>query len=314
MVSARSDYNRDYKMSYDINFPENTHFDDELQELLGTHLAEYEAKIKDAREKAQKQFQEDFISKLKYSIDTVREQIGELNDSLKNVAFGRESYRFEIKPNPNYKKFYDMITDSMLLDGFNLFSQAFQAKHRDAIDELFKQIVDVGEGDLSADQRAELERNIEKFTDYRTYLNFDLISKDESGRESRLSRTIAKKSGGETQTPFYISVLASIVRVYRLRQRTRRGESKTLGLIVFDEAFNKMDHQRIQESIKLLRSFGLQALICAPTEKIGDIAPLADRTLCVTRLKNITVVRAFDPRTLEDEHELSGEHHQPALR
>ncbi len=314
LVSARSDYNRDYKMSYDINLPENMHFDDELKELRDTHLAEYEAKIKDAREMAQKQFQEDFISKLKYNIDTVREQIAELNDSLKNVAFGRESYRFEIKPNPNYKKFYDMITDSMLLDGFNLFSQAFQAKHRDAIDELFKQIVDVGEGDLSADQRAELERNIEKFTDYRTYLNFDLISKDESGRESRLSRTIAKKSGGETQTPFYISVLASIVRVYRLRQRTRRGESKTLGLIVFDEAFNKMDHQRIQESIKLLRSFGLQALICAPTEKIGDIAPLADRTLCVTRLKNITVVRAFDPRTLEDEHELSGEHHQPALR
>ncbi len=314
LVSVRSDYNRDYKMSYDINFPENIHFDEELNDLRGTHLADYEAKIKDAGEKAQKQFQEDFISKLKHNIDTVKGQIEELNDALKNVAFGRESYRFEIKPNPNYKNFYDMITDSMLLEGFNLFSQTFQAKHRDAIDELFKQIVDVGEGNLTADQRSELERNIEKFTDYRTYLNFDLISKDESGRESRLSRTIAKKSGGETQTPFYISVLASFVRVYRLQQRSRRGESKTLSLIVFDEAFNKMDHQRIQESIKLLRTFGLQAVICAPTEKIGDIAPLVDRTLCVTRLKNVTVVRAFDPKTLEDEHELPGQYHQPAAR
>lgn len=313
LVRVRSDYNRDYKMSYDINLPENAPFDEELIELRDTHLAEYEAKIKDAREKAQKQFQEDFISKLKQNIDTVRGQIEELNDALKNVAFGRESYRFEIKPNPNYKKFYDMITDSMLLEGYNLFSQAFQAKHRDAIDELFKQIVDVGEGDLSADQRAELERNIEKFTDYRTYLHFDLISRDESGRESRLSKTIAKKSGGETQTPFYISVLASFVRVYRLQQRYR-GKSNTLSLIVFDEAFNKMDHQRIQESIKLLRSFGLQAVICAPTEKIGDIAPLVDRTLCVTRLKNITVVRAFDPRKLEDENELPGGYHQPAAR
>lgn len=313
LVRARSDYNRDYKMSYDINLPENTPFDEELTELRDTHLAEYEAKIKDAREKAQKQFQEDFISKLKQNIDTVRGQIEELNDALKNVAFGRESYRFEIKPNPNYKRFYDMITDSMLLEGYNLFSQAFQAKHRDAIDELFKQIVDVGEGDLSADQRAELERNIEKFTDYRTYLQFDLISKDESGRESRLSKTITKKSGGETQTPFYISVLASFVRVYRLQQRYRN-KNNTLRLIVFDEAFNKMDHQRIQESIKLLRSFGLQAVICAPTEKIGDIAPLVDRTLCVTRLNNITVVRAFDPRKLEDEDELPDRYHQPAAR
>lgn len=313
VVSMRADYIRDYKMSYDVNFPENTPFDEELQDLLDTHLVEYEAKIKDARENAQKQFQEDFISKLKHNIDTVKGQIGELNAALKNVAFGRESYRFEIKPDPNYKKFYDMITDNMLLEGFNLFSQAFQAKHKDAIDELFKQIVDVGESDLSVDQRAELERNIERYTDYRTYLNFDMISKDESGRESRLSRTIAKKSGGETQTPFYISVLASFVRVYRLQQ-SFRGKNNTLRLIVFDEAFNKMDHQRIQESIKLLRSFGLQAIICAPTEKIGEIAPLADRTLCVTRLKNITVVRAFDPKKLEDEDELPSHYHQPAVR
>lgn len=314
LVNVRAEYNRDYKMSYDINLSNNTPFDEELKELRDTHLADYEAKIKDAREKAQKQFQEDFISKLKQNIDTVKGQIGELNDALKSAAFGRESYRFEVRPNPNYKKFYDMITDTMLLEGFNLFSQAFQAKHRDAIDELFKQIVDVGEGELTADERSELERNIEKFTDYRTYLNFDLISKDESGQESRLSRTIAKKSGGETQTPFYISVLASFVRVYRIQQNIRRQKSTTLRLIVFDEAFNKMDHQRIQESIKLLRNFGLQAVICAPTEKIGDIAPLVDRTLCVTRVKNITVVRAFDPKILEDEDGLPGEHHQSAVR
>ena len=207
-----------------------------------------------------------------------------------------------------------MITDTMLLEGFNLFSQAFQAKHRDAIDELFKQIVDVGEGDLTADERAELEKNIEKFTDYRTYLNFDLISKDESGQESRLSKTISKKSGGETQTPFYISVLASFVRVYRIQEISRRRQSKTLRLIVFDEAFSKMDHQRIQESIKLLRNLGLQAVICAPTEKIADITPLVDRTLCVTRGNESTVVRAFDPKILEDEDELPGEHHQSAAR
>ena len=281
LVSVRSDYNRDYKMSYDINIPENTPFDEELKELRDTHLADYEAKIKDAREKAQKQFQEDFISKLKQNIDTVKGQITELNDALKSVAFGRESYRFEVKPNPNYKKFYDMITDTMLLEGFNLFSQAFQAKHRDAIDELFKQIVDVGEGDLTADERAELEKNIEKFTDYRTYLNFDLISKDESGQESRLSKTISKKSGGETQTPFYISVLASFVRVYRIQEISRRRQSKTLRLIVFDEAFSKMDHQRIQESIKLLRNLGLQAVICAPTEKnCGYHAFSGPDTLC----------------------------------
>ncbi len=297
VVAMRADYNRDYKMSYDINLRTNDFFNRELHQLRNTQLADFEDKIKDAKEKAQMQFQEDFISKLKMNIDNVKEQIGELNIALKDVSFGRDKYHFEIKPNPSYKKFYDMITDSMLLDGFNLFSFEFQSKHRDAIDELFKQIVDVGEGSLNADERAELERNIERYTDYRTYLNFDLVVTDEEGRESRLSKTITKKSGGETQTPFYISVLASFVRIYRVKHR-KADMRNTLRLIVFDEAFNKMDHQRIQESLKLLRKLGLQAIVSAPTEKIADIAPLVDRNLCVTRIKERSLVKAFDPKEL----------------
>lgn len=298
VVSSRADYNRDYKMSYDINLRINKPFDDELNELINTKLSLYEDKIKGAREKAQSQFKEDFISKLKYNIDTVKEQIQELNAALKDVSFGRDKYFFEVKPNPSYRKYYDMITDSMLLEGFNLFSMEFQSKHRDAIDELFENIVDIREGSLTGDERVELEKNIERYTDYRTYLTFELISTDEEGRESRLSKTIAKKSGGETQTPFYISVLASFVRIYRVRQKR---DNNTMRLIIFDEAFSKMDHERIAESIKLLRNMGLQAIISAPTEKIGDIAPLVDRNLCVTRVKDRTIVRAFDPKEIMED-------------
>jgi tetrahydromethanopterin S-methyltransferase subunit B len=296
LIALRADYNRDYKMSYDINLTDNRPFAGELSQLKDTHLHQYEEKIRDAREKSQNEFQEDFISKLKQNMDVVREQIEELDAALKDMSFGRDKYRFELRPNPSYRKFYDMITDSMLLEGFNLFSAEFQSKHRDAIDELFKLITDVGEGSINADERAELEKNIEKYTDYRTYLMFELIATDEEGRESRLSKTIGKKSGGETQTPFYISVLASFVRLYRVKQR--RGDNNTLRLIIFDEAFSKMDHQRIQESIKLLRSLELQAIVSAPTEKIGDIAPLVDRNLCVTRIKGRTIVRAFDPKEM----------------
>lgn len=298
LVHTRAEYIRDYKMSYDVNFKSNKPFDDELKDLVNTKLSLYEEKIKSAKEKAQSQFKEDFISKLKYNIDTVTEQIDELNAALKDVSFGRDKYCFDVKPNPSYRKYYDMITDNMLLEGFNLFSMEFQSKHMDAIEELFKNIVDIREGNLTGDERAELEKNIEKYTDYRTYLNFELISTDQEGRESRLSKTISKKSGGETQTPFYIAVLASFVRIYRVKQRR---DNNTLRLIVFDEAFSKMDHQRIAESIKLLRTMGLQAIISAPTEKIGDIAPLVDRNLCVTRVKDRTIVRAFDPKEIMED-------------
>ena len=56
-------------------------------------------------------------------------------------------------------------------------------------------------------------------------------------------------------------------------------------LVVFDEAFNKMDSDRIVESIRLLRKMQLQAIICTPPDKIADIMPLADRTLLVHKGK-----------------------------
>jgi energy-coupling factor transporter ATP-binding protein EcfA2 len=298
LTTARSDYNRDYKMSYDINSPDNAPYQKEYTELGGVKLPEYKKQIQDAKEKASEQFRDDFLAKLKMNIDTVKTQINELNAALKESAFGSDRYRFAVNPKPEYKRYYDMITDEMLLEGYNIYSQVFRDKHRDAIEELFRQIIDI-DSELSADARAELEKNIKRFTDYKTYLNFDLIVTDEKDRTQRLSKTLLKKSGGETQTPFYITVLASFAQLYRIRQKNEAGN--TMRLIIFDEAFSKMDSERIQESIKLLRRFSLQAVLSAPPEKIGDVAPLVDRNLCVIRGEDKACVKAFDSQQLIEE-------------
>jgi uncharacterized protein YPO0396 len=296
LINIRSEYNSRYMASFNTTTKQNDQFEAEENMLKNTLITEYEAKIKDAREKAQVQFREDFISKLKENIDTIKAQIDDMNKALKTTSFGKDSYHFEVKPNQTYRKYYEMIMDKMLLDGFNLFSAEFQLKHRDTIEELFNNIAGTASSNLYVEERKLLEENIMKYTDFRTYLTFDLIVKDELSKESRLSRMLLKKSGGETQTPFYIAVLASFVQMYRINMS---GESSnTLRLIIFDEAFSKMDDERIQESIKLLRGLGFQAIIAAPTEKVGNIAPIVDRTLLVTKIKGSTVVRGFDPKKL----------------
>lgn len=293
---ARTEYNREYKMSYDIKQTDNSSYTKELDELKDIRLPEYRKQIHDAREKAFQQFGDDFLAKLKSNIDTVKSQIGELNSALKECSWGNERYRFIMMPRSEYKKYYDMITDEMLMEGYNIASQAFRDKHRDAIDELFRQITDV-DAELSADARAELEKNIKRFTDYRTYLLFDLVVTDEEDRQQRLSRTLQKKSGGETQTPFYISVLASFAQLYRIYDQAYN----RIHLIVFDEAFSKMDSERIRESIRLLRKFGFQCVLSAPPEKIADIAPLVDRNLCVIREKTTSIIKHFDSKKLMEE-------------
>ncbi|MBT9173056.1 MAG: Chromosome partition protein Smc [Syntrophomonadaceae bacterium] len=296
LLELRIGYNRDFKGAFAAAREDNDDYDAELLRLKESTLLDYRQKIKEAKERAQVQFKEDFISKLRANIDRVQEQISDLNRAIKDNFFGRDRYRFTVTPQPQYRRFYEMITDDMLVEGYNLFSAVFQEQHGDTVEELFRQIVDTGEGLLSADRRQQLAENLQRFTDYRTFLEFDMVNIDEEGRESRLSRVITKKSGGETQTPFYVAVLASFLQVYRVRQ----DEANTMRLIVFDEAYNKMDHQRIQESIKMIREMGLQVILSAPTEKIADIAPLVDRNLLVHRLKKATLVKAFDPKELTE--------------
>ena len=124
-----------------------------------------------------------------------------------------------------------------------------------------------------------MQKNIEIYTDFRTYLKFDLETTDKNGNKELLSQTLNQKSGGETQTPFYIAVLASFAQIYRINDMTSAGN--TVRLVVFDEAFNKMDSNRIIESIRLLRKMHLQAIVCTPPEKLPDIMPEADKTILV---------------------------------
>lgn len=283
----RKDYIVTHKLSYDITREDNDDFERELISLRDVKLPQYLAKIEDARQKATKEFKDDFIFKLKTSIESARTQIDELNEALKDAKFGQDSYEFTIQPNPQYIDYYNMITDELLLE-VGADEDAFMAKHKDIMDNLFRMISDDGN---SKDKSSAIAQNIEKFTDYRTYLLFDLKVKKPDNRVYSLSRNIKKASGGETQTPFYISILASFSQLYRVK--ANKSISNCTRLVVFDEAFSKMDRNRIVESIRILKEFDLQVILSAPPEKVNDISEIVDRTLVVTRKNNCSFIDPY---------------------
>lgn len=285
LINVRSEYVKKYNFSYNVSDRNsNKEFSEELRKLEDIELPNYIEKIKDSKNKAYQQFREDFISKLKANIDEVESQIEELNEALKNSIFGVDKYHFNVKPKQEYKRFYNMIKDEMLMEGYNLWSEAFNSKYSEEINELFNKLTS---SDIHDE---ECNKNISIYTDYKTYLSFDLIVTNQSGDVQHLSKTLNKKSGGETQTPFYISILASFAQLYRINKNR---SDNTLRLIVFDEAFNKMDEERMKESLKLLPRFGFQAIIAAPSEKAGEIIPLVPNTLCVIRKDKNTVVKQW---------------------
>jgi hypothetical protein len=75
-----------------------------------------------------------------------------------------------------------------------------------------------------------------------------------------LNRHADKFSGGEKQTPFYISILACYLRAYK-RHLPQRYTEPSIGLVPIDEAFSKMSGERITDAIRALRDTDLQGIL-----------------------------------------------------
>ncbi len=285
LLRLRREYVQQYRpCPFAVDAAHNDEFEAERQLLADSALPQYREKICKARESALEQFQNDFLAKLKSSIDQVQEQVRNLNRALERAQFGTDRYRFIVERNPDYGDYYDMILSPELMEGEGgLFALPFQQKYGPLIEDLFSRIAGSDDTEHNARQQSELQQNIERYTDFRTYLRFDLETTDGNGNRQLLSKTLNTKSGGETQTPFYIAVLASFAQLYRVNDPS--GLGNTVRLVIFDEAFNKMDSERIVESIRLLRKMHLQAIICTPPDKLPDIMPEADRTLLVCKDK-----------------------------
>ena len=276
----RSDYNSQYKMPYDIELESNQYFDKELEELDQIRLPEYLEKIRDSKQKAYDQFRDDFIAKIKSNIEAVTQQLEELNDSLKKSVFGTDRYRFVKSPRPEYRNYYDMIMDDFnVVQGESIFSGLFHENHKEVIDELFSK--------LALDQDNGIKA-LDEFTDYRTYMDYDIKITHEDGSYSLYSKVCEEKSGGETQTPFYVTVAASFVQLYN---NNIGGEA--IGLVMFDEAFNNMDDERIGAVLEFMNRLPLQIVIAAPPDKIQYIGPKMQETLLVLTDDKVSFVEEY---------------------
>ena len=129
---------------------------------------------------------------------------------------------------------------------------------------------------------------LDEFTDYRTYMDYDIKIVHSDGSYSYYSKVCEEKSGGETQTPFYVTVAASFVQLYG---NNIGGEA--IGLVMFDEAFNNMDDERIGGVLEFLRRLPLQIIIAAPPDKIQYISPSVEETLLVMTDEKVRFVERY---------------------
>ena len=270
LFQFRTAYNNAYQFGGAADSADAGDYAREHAKLQQSELPAYDEKIAQARGAAEEEFKEHFIFKLQENIHLARQEFDSLNRVLKEIPFGQDRYQFTCSPDRGYRPFYDMIMDEFAMEGFTLFSLHFREKYGETLDELFRLILDVPE-------ERQIE-NIRKYTDYRTYLEFDIRITHGNGETSSFSKVAREKSGGETQTPFYVAMVASFLQLYRPRQNPH-----SVRLLMFDEAFNRMDPDRAENTLQFIRRLGLQVFAAAPTDKCEIIAPHVETTLLCMR-------------------------------
>lgn len=272
LTYSQVQYITKYNRPFGTGYERCTEYLDELDKLVKSELVKYEAKVRDARENAEKLFKEDFLSKLRSYILEAQDEINKINDTLDKISFGRDKYQFIFPKSKEFGAIYDMITDKGTNEmGYSIFNEEFEEKYQKELDELFD--------NLSSDEENS-QGALNKYTDYRTYMDYDIkvITGDDIFYFSNISK---EKSGGETQIPFYVAILASFVRLFDKAEKN--GLDDSVGLILFDEVFDKMDSQRTDAMMEFISHLPVQILLACPPQKMESLQAHTDTTVAVFR-------------------------------
>jgi uncharacterized protein YPO0396 len=169
-----------------------------------------------------------------------------------------------------------MITSPEIETGYDLWSQNFDEDFKEELEDLF--------GKLTADDDRG-EKVLSEYTDYRSYLDYDILIEKKDGEQQRFSKIYGEKSGGETQTPYYVAIAASFAQLYKFED--------TIRIIMFDEAFDKMDDDRITSMMDFLNGLGFQIILATPPAKMEVIGEKVDTILIAIREGVTSIVEEY---------------------
>lgn len=259
----------------------------QLRRYVDSELPAYRERIMKARVDAERQFKEHFVARINEYVEDARESFREINETLRAMAFGRDQYRFTLEERPEKRGQLEVIRKAADISdaGDGLFAALVDPEERRAVEALFERIL-----------RNELDSaEVRAICDYRSYFTYDIRLRDLSAVDPRtgkapetsLARVIREKSGGEAQTPYYVAIAASFYRFFK------DDPERTVRLAIFDEAFNRMDDERIAKALDFFRKLGMQIVTAVPTEKLEAVAPRMDSVSLVIRHGYRATIRDF---------------------
>ncbi len=270
-------YNVDFAQDFIVGLTGMYEYREAAAKLKSVELIRYEEKLRQVKEDCEQIFKSDFLSKMKEFIENAKTEFKNLNKALDNIYYGDDSYHFVISFDKKKEGLYRMITSENNYEGINLWTTAFEEQYREEMAELFDKL-------MTKDDNG--QKIVEEYTDYRSYLDYDIEIRKRDGSTQRFSNIYGEKSGSETQVPYYVAIAASFYQLYRYGNSVR--------LMLLDEAFDKMDDDRIGSMLDFFKGLDLQVIMATPPAKIEVIGEKVDTVLTAIRIDQSSIVEEYD--------------------
>jgi uncharacterized protein YPO0396 len=258
----------EYSNEWSAEDESNDNWASRLRHLETIELAKSRQLAADRKADWERRLQDNVLNELNQRITVAKKTIL-LLDGYLSQPVGKFRYRIsQRKDTAGYGAIWALL-NSGLEPTDPLMASIQDTEIQKAKDELMRAV------NATETENGEKDDRSLRLLDYRNYHRYDLemvpADKPEAPAIS-LGRNGRNLSGGESQAPFFISMLAAFRRVYDRGDRSSV-RSQRLGLVVMDEAFSKLSGDGIEDCLTLARNFQLQLVMAFPPERLGVMVP-----------------------------------------
>lgn len=271
--------NTEYNLSYEPIISSSKHYIEERNKINNAIFSSRSDLVSLGRS-LNNLFFNKFLNQLYSSVEESKKIIANLNHALSKVSFGDDYYEIYhcINKDPDLETVYNYAqsyaNDESKRDVFNYESQDVD---KDKVIQIINRY-------LQNDDIKVRDRII----DYRNFMEFDIIIHNKITKTKKSYNKVSKvQSGGEVQVPFYI--LSAVA--FRQTLDYKRNEN-TLGLVLYDEAFDKISPQRIKALLDFYRkdNENLQLMIAMPG-KLESVINHVETVYAVVRKGNDATIK-----------------------
>lgn len=260
---------------------------DSLNDFIGEYyrifereLVTYEEQLEKVKRIAINTFQNSYISEIRKHIEEETKHIKKLNKILKDKPFGYEEERYEFviskSKDASFGDYYDIFMSNQNFSSNDLFTESLSDKSQELMRDLFARLTSEAKDDKA-------EKLIQEYTDYRKFMSYEINITNKRGEVSKFSKINKEKSGGETQTPFYVIIAASFDQIIQ----SRPGRTSTGCIVMLDEAFNNMDESHIDSMMQYFSQLSIQPVIAVPTQRARTIMPYVKTNIVLIKQNNV---------------------------